>query len=187
MISFLQGTVEMTTLDSIVINVNNVGYQVGFVNATDLTIGQTIKVYTYLQVREDALMLFGFLKQSDLNLFLRLISVKGIGPKVALSLFQKSSGDQLINAIENGDVSYLKSLPGIGAKTASQIVLDLKGKLVQTNPESTNVALTEALSGLANFGYSKSELAALEKELSKEKDLSVDQYIKKGLIALSKK
>lgn len=188
MISFVQGRVEEVFLDSIVINNNGIGYDIGFVNQDRVRIGDTIKVFTYLNVREDAMTLFGFLSRSDLELFLRLISVKGIGPKGAMNIFSKTTSTRMIAAIEEGDVNYLKSLPGIGPKSASQIILDLKGKLIDSthNKQQLPDSLMEALSGLKNLGYKQNELNAIEKELSKYDDKSVDEYIKMGLQLLLK-
>lgn len=188
MISFIKGVIEEVTNDSIIVNVNGMGFQIGFASTDRVKIGESVKVFTYLNVREDSLTLFGFLSQSDLNLFLRLISVKGIGPKGAMNFFSRSTGDRLIHAIEDGDVSYLKSLPGVGAKTASQIVLDLKGKLIDSDHNKGNVSqeLMEAISGLKNLGYKQSELNAVEKELSKQPGLKTDEYIKQGLQLLLK-
>lgn len=188
MISFIKGTIEEILIDSIIVNVNGMGFEIGFASQDRVSIGQQVKVFTYLSVREDALTLFGFLNQTDLNLFNRLISVKGIGPKGAMNIFSKSNGQRIITAIESGDVSYLKSLPGVGNKTASQIVLDLKGKLVESsnNKQALPDALVEALSGLKNLGYKQAELNIVEKELLKQPGLEVDQYIKQGLQLLIK-
>lgn len=188
MISFISGIIEEISADSVIVNMNGMGFEVGFVNGDRVKIGDKVKLYTYLAVREDALTLFGFLNQSDLFLFNRLISVKGIGPKGAMNLFVKSTGSRIINAIEEGDVNYLKSLPGVGNKTASQIVLDLKGKLVEStyNKNALNENLVAAISGLKNLGYKQNELNIVEKELSKETDKEVDEYIKLGLQLLMK-
>lgn len=188
MIAFISGIIEEILSDSVIVSSNDIGYEIGFVQQDRIKIGEKVKIFTYLNVREDALTLFGFLTKTDLTLFQRLISVKGIGPKGAMNALSKTTGLRLIQAIEDGDVNYLKSLPGVGPKSASQIVLDLKGKLVDTtqNKYQSNEALSEALTGLKNFGYKQSELNLVEKELSKKDDLSVDEYIKAGLQYLTK-
>ena len=188
MISFIKGTIEEVLLDSIIVSNNGIGYEIGFVNQDKVKIGEKVKIHTYLNVREDALTLFGFLSRTDLTLFLRLISVKGIGPKGAMNMLVKTTGLRLISAIEEGDVNYLKTLPGIGPKSASQIVLDLKGKLVDAthNKYALPEALTEAISGLRNLGYKQSELNAIEKELVKNPNQTVYDYIKAGLQLLIK-
>lgn len=188
MISFIKGIVEDINLDSIVVDVNGVGFEIGFSSTDRIKIGQTVKIFTYLAVREDALTLFGFLSKSDLQLFLRLISVKGIGPKGGMNMLSKTTGTRVIEAIEAGDVNYLKSLPGIGQKTASQIVLDLKGKLIESSNNKGVLSdnILAALSGLKNLGYKQTELNMIEKELIKEPNLEVDEYIKLGLKHLMK-
>jgi Holliday junction DNA helicase RuvA len=105
-----------------------------------------------------------------------------------MNMLVKTTGLRLISAIEEGDVNYLKTLPGIGPKSASQIVLDLKGKLVDAthNKYALPEALTEAISGLRNLGYKQSELNAIEKELVKNPNQTVDEYIKAGLQLLMK-
>ena len=188
MISFVKGIVEEILADSIIVSNNGIGYEIGFVHQDKVKIGESVKVYTYLNVREDAMTLFGFLTKLDLTLFHRLISVKGIGPKGAMNMLSRTTGERVINAIESGDVTYLRTLPGIGPKSASQIVLDLKGKLVDAdhNKYALPEALLEAISGLRNLGYKQSELNVIEKELSKNPNLSVDEYLKQGLQLLMK-
>lgn len=188
MISFIKGIVEEIYQDTIIVSNQGMGFEIGFVQQDRVKIGDTIKVYTYLNVREDAMLLYGFLTSQDLDLFLRVISVKGIGPKGAMNLLSKTTTSRLITAIEEGDVNYLKSLPGIGPKSASQIVLDLKGKLIDSshNKQTLPKALQEAISGLKNLGYKQSELNSIEKELSKNPNLSVDEYLKAGLQLLMK-
>ncbi len=189
MISFIKGTVVEINSDNIIIDHNGLGYEIGFAQQDRISVGNNILVYTYLHIREDAMLLFGFLTKNDREVFLRMISVKGIGPKLGLGLFSKSNSTRLINAIEEGDVTYLKTLPGIGVKTASQMVLDLKGKLVEatTSKDILSQEVQEALSGLRNLGYKPKELTSIEKELSTYKDKSVSELIRIGLQLLLKR
>lgn len=189
MISFIKGTVVEINSDNIIIDHNGFGYEISFAQQDRISVGDHILVYTYLHIREDAMLLYGFLTKSDREVFLRMISVKGIGPKLGLGLFFKSNSTRLITAIEEGDVTYLKTLPGIGAKTASQMVLDLKGKLIEatTNKEILTQEVQEALSGLRNLGYKPKELTSIEKELSIHKEKSVSELIKIGLQLLLKR
>ncbi len=189
MISFIKGTVVEINSDNIIIDHNGLGYEIGFAQQDRISVGNNILVYTYLHIREDAMLLFGFLTKNDREVFLRMISVKGIGPKLGLGLFSKSNSTRLINAIEEGDVTYLKTLPGIGVKTASQMVLDLKGKLVEatTSKDILSQEVQEALSGLRNLGYKPKELTSIEKELSTYKEKSVSELIRIGLQLLLKR
>ena len=189
MIAYLKGRVISIESTMITIETNNIGYRIHFSQQHKLAINDQVVIHTFLNVREDEISLFGFLSLDDLNLFRRLISVKGVGPKIALNMFLKSDSQRIVSAIESEEVNYLKSLPGIGAKTASQIVLDLKGKLVlsTTIKERYSEALQEALSGLKNLGYKQSEINSIEKQLvAKASDLSAEQLIRLGLQLIMK-
>lgn len=173
----------------ITLETNNIGYRIHFSQQHKLAINDQVVIHTFLNVREDEISLFGFLSLDDLNLFRRLISVKGVGPKIALNMFLQSDSERIVSAIEAEEVNYLKSLPGIGAKTASQIVLDLKGKLVlsTTTKERYSEALQEALSGLKNLGYKQSEINTIEKQLAaKASGQSAEQLVRLGLQLIMK-
>ena len=120
---------------------------------------------------------------------MRLISVKGLGPKTAMNMLMKKSYADLIGIIEHGDVAALKSMPGIGAKTASQIILDLKGKLVESseNQPKYSSAIEDALEALKNLGYKQGEINQCAKVMSEEEGLTTEQYLKIGLQYLMKK
>ena len=134
--------------------------------------------------------MFGFESMEGYEIFLRLISVKGVGAKTALAMLGTCTPERMIEAIENNDVKLLKSLPGIGAKTAQQIVLDLKGKLVEEVQESKaeeNQELNDAMDALRALGYRGGELTALRRELAKLEPVSTDAYIRKALGIMAKK
>ena len=130
MIAFITGTVESYGSDWLIVDHGGMGWKVSYAHTDKIHLNEEVKVFTYLHYTEAELSLYGFESQQEMDLFLRLISVKGLGPKTAMNMLAKASADKIITAVETGDVSVLKSMPGIGAKTASQIVLDLKGKLV---------------------------------------------------------
>ena len=146
-------------------------------------------MYTHQYIREDEHSLFGFLSQTDYDLFIKLISVKGVGCKTANSIFASSNTDRLIQAIELSDLDYLKKLPGIGAKTASQIILDLKGKLVSEHKEDSKISktLSDTFDALKSLGYKQTELNPLVKDLEKNPDQSTDALLKLSLQILGKK
>jgi len=147
-------------------------------------LGQNITVFTYQQFREDAQLLYGFLDQKELDLFEKLISVKGLGPKTAMTMLGHRNYNDLINAIENGEIDFLTKIPSLGAKTSKQIILDLKGKLVvedNSNSGKNNEKLDEAVLGLKALGYKTYEINGVLPELRKMNDLSVDEYLKEGL------
>ena len=149
-------------------------------------------IFTALIVREDAQLLYGFSDLEEKDMFLSLIKVTGIGPKSALAILAASTPNQVKRAIENENDAYLTQFPGIGKKTARQIVLDLKGKVVITE-ESEEMLVThempsqhaqikdDALLALEALGYSKRELAKIEKKMVKENFESVDEAVKFGL------
>lgn len=190
LIAFLQGIIRLIRTDSIVLDVQGVGYEVYINNPFSQKLGDELFVYTYQHVREDAILLYGFLKEKDYEVFMRLINVKGIGPRTALNLLGSCSGEQMIQAIEEDDIKRLKALPGIGAKTASQIVLDLKGKFVVESSQSSDLNhpnWEECKEALLALGYRANQLSAIQKELISQEDLGVDEMLRKALGILAKR
>lgn len=188
MIAFIKGKVVSYTMDSVIIDNHGIGYRIYMPNPSTLVLNDEVVVYTYQHFREDAQLLYGFLSQEDHDLFVRLISVKGIGPKIAANALAASDTKSIIAAIENGDAAMLRQLPGIGPKAASQIVLDLKGKLVDhSEPQQFDENLMDAMEALKSLGYKNSEINAVIKDLKSEKGLSVDGYVRKALAIMLKK
>ena len=146
MYAFIQGTVEDIEQDRVSINCGGVGYEILTTNTAigKCAVGQAAKFYTYLAVREDALTLYGFLQKDEKEMFLRLIGVSGVGPKVGLSILSTMSAREAAIAIVSGDDKALAKVPGIGKKTAQRLVLELKGSI-------ENQALISHLPG-ANHG-----------------------------------
>lgn len=185
MIGFVRGIIHAFSTDYVLIDVNGIGYRINFYHPERLTIGKEITIYTYQNVREDEISLFGFLSLDEYDLFIKLISVKGLGPKIASNMLSISTPEKLIEAIENGNIDFIKKMPGIGNKTASQIILDLKGKLVEGN-SSNSQENQEVVGALKSLGYKQNEISSVMKNLKGE-DLPVDQMIKKALGMLSKR
>ncbi|MEH7252002.1 Holliday junction branch migration protein RuvA [Neobacillus niacini] len=203
MYEFIKGTVEFVGPEYIVIENNEIGYQIStpnpFIYSSKLKTNVT--VYTYHYVREDLMALYGFESRQEKKLFMKLLNVSGIGPKGALAILASGEVQQVVSAIENEDESFLVKFPGVGKKTARQMILDLKGKLQDVVPDyfpnlfnadtfpaaaqSTNIAFEEALLALKALGYSDKEVKKISPELRKEQ-LSTDQYIKKALQRLLK-
>lgn len=188
MIGFIKGIVEEKGNDYVLLDHNGLGFMVYYPHALETKMKDEIKVYTYMNVREDDISLFGFSSPDEKALFMKLISVKGLGPKTALNILRAVSMKSLIMAIEEGDVAFMKKLPGIGAKTASQIVLDLQGKLVMqpTDAVSSNNELEDALEALKSLGYKPQDINKIAKKLGEEKGLTSDAYLKMGLQMLMK-
>ncbi|MDO4500466.1 MAG: Holliday junction branch migration protein RuvA [Erysipelotrichaceae bacterium] len=187
MIGFLRGIVHYFGMDYVLLDVNNVGYRINFYHPECLKIGQEIIIYTYENIREDEQTLFGFLSLDEYDLFVKLISVKGLGPKIASNILARAKIETIIEAIENSDVAFMKSMPNVGAKTASQIILDLKGKLVSSTEEKVDDAkMKDVAEALKSLGYKPSEIKPVIRALSKE-EMSTDEYIKAALKMLMKK
>ncbi|EGQ4166155.1 Holliday junction branch migration protein RuvA [Staphylococcus pseudintermedius] len=177
----------------IVETTSGIGYEIQTPNSYRFqkNLDQTVKVYTSLIVREDAQLLYGFIDQEEKDMFLSLIKVTGIGPKSALAILAASSPNEVKRAIENENDAYLTQFPGIGKKTARQIVLDLKGKVVVTEEvseglldiatEHEDLAVQEALLALEALGYSKRELKKVEKAMQQQIFSDVDEAVKYGL------
>lgn len=189
MIAFVNGVVRIIRSDRVVLDVHGVGYEVYLANALSQKMGDELFLYTYQHVREDAILLFGFLKEEDYEVFMRLINVKGIGPKTAQTMLSVCSGKEMIEAIENDDIKKLKSLPGIGAKTAGQIVLDLKGKFVslETSDGATpNPVWGQVQDALLSLGYKTNQLTTIKMELENT-ELGEDEMLRQALILLAKR
>ncbi|EQA7681877.1 Holliday junction branch migration protein RuvA [Staphylococcus pseudintermedius] len=177
----------------IVETTSGIGYEIQTPNSYRFqkNLDQTVKVYTSLIVREDAQLLYGFIDQEEKDMFLSLIKVTGIGPKSALAILAASSPNEVKRSIENENDAYLTQFPGIGKKTARQIVLDLKGKVVVTEEvseglldiatEHEDLAVQEALLALEALGYSKRELKKVEKAMQQQIFSDVDEAVKYGL------
>ena len=173
MITFLKGVLVSKEPDSIVLDVGGVGYLVLIPkNAMDLLppMGSLVQINTYFNLREDGATLYGFVEKEELNLFKQLISVTGIGPKVAINILGSTKEKPFVAAILNEDLNFLTKLPGVGKKTAQRLILDLKDKLQITEEVMANLgeardlsdaSLDDAFQALLNLGYQKQEVIAL--------------------------
>lgn len=198
MYEYIIGMVTFISPAYIVVENQGIGYQVAMGNPYRYSskMNQEVKIYLHQVVREDAHLLYGFNQLEEKQLFLRLISVSGIGPKSALAIMANEDHEGLIRAVETSDVTYLIKFPGVGKKTAQQMVLDLKGKLgelagevaVESTPVSSeNQALDEALSALTALGYSDKECKRVAKLLKEEPVMATDEYLRLGLKLMMKK
>jgi Holliday junction DNA helicase RuvA len=165
MIGSLKGTLISKSASDVLLDVSGVGYQVNVPINTLSELpspGNNAFLYIYTHVREDAIQLFGFLTQEEKRIFTTLLSISGIGPRVALNILSGISHDDFLKAVEAEDITLLTRVPGLGKKTAHRIVLELKGKLPRLE-EPTDRIFDDALSALVNLGYRKTEaLEALE-------------------------
>ena len=151
MICFLRGKVLEINNDNIVIDVRDVGYQVLVSHIEDFHLNEEVLVYTYNVVREDENYLVGFKNKVEKDVFLSLIKVKGLGPKTVINALSATTPNEVINAIASNNVAFLKKLPGLGAKAAGQIILDLKGEL--TGSKGNPKQYEEVYEALKTLGF----------------------------------
>lgn len=189
MYNYLNGKITEKGIDYIVVECNGIGYHVFVSRSDDFERDEYAKVYTYLAVREDDMTLYGFKTKEEKNIFLKIIGVSGIGPKTAITMLSVTTPQSFIQAIELGNTGYLKKLPGIGAKSASQIILDLKGKLVvdsnTSNVPLVNKDLEDTKEALKGLGFKSQDIDSVLKVVGQEK-LTSQQYLKKALQLLRK-
>lgn len=195
MYEYLEGIVSLIMPSYIVVDVHGVGYKVYSSTPFAYKQGEQAKVYIEQKFSDNTgLTLYGFESEEAKGLFLKLLSVSGIGPKSALAIMAAEDSTSLAEAIEQGEVKYLTRFPGVGKKTASQIVLDLKGKLGdyvqrldQKRSEEISPALNDALLALVALGYTQKEVDKITPKLEKVDATTADEYIKHGLSLLLKK
>ena len=200
MYEYLTGVVTFINPYYLVIETNGIGYQIALGNPYRYSskLNKEIKLYVHQVIREDAHLLYGFDSLEEKQLFLRLVSVSGIGPKSALAIMASDDHSGLIQAVETGDVTYMTKFPGVGKKTAQQMILDLKGKFGELSidtpfnlfDESTAqdaTALSEAMEALSALGYSDKEVKRVEKQLKEVENLTTDEYLRQALKLMMKK
>lgn len=199
MYDYIKGYVTRVTPEYVVLEQSGIGWQVMTPNPFAFHITEEVQqVFTYLHVREDTQLLIGFKTLEQRELFRKLITVSGIGPKGALAILANGLPSQVVSAIEREDETFLVQFPGVGKKTARQMILDLKGKLHDLFteidlPDSEDTLLTlaesdeldEALLALSALGYSERELKKVKPKLEKE-ELDTEGYMKLALQLLLK-
>lgn len=172
MYGYIKGVITKVTPKYIIIENNGIGYLLIVSNPYNFKLNNEYKLFTHQYVREDILDLYGFSSEEEKELFLKLISVSGIGPKTALSILASSSVNNVIKAIEDRNAAYLKKFPGIGAKASQQIILDLQGKLSFDDLEVSTPSskLQDVEDALVALGYNKKELQKVLAKLDQTKD-----------------
>lgn len=197
MYSYIKGELAEIETDHIVVDVNGIGYNL-YITANSFSylpqIGQECKIHTYLHVREDAMMLYGFLTKDELSMFKMLITVSGIGPKVAIGVLSALSADDLRFAILAQDAKAIAKAPGIGAKTAQRVILELKDKvnfedafekklekeqMLQVSGESQ--VKNDAVLALNALGYSSAESLKAVSKIAVTENMSVEDVLKSAL------
>lgn len=201
MYAYIKGELAEINTDHIVIEAGGIGYQV-FISLQTFdylpSVGENLKIYTYLYLREDAMILYGFLTKDDLELFKLLISVSGIGPKGGLAILSTLEADDLRFAILSGDAKAISKAPGVGGKTAQRVILELKDKLsledafeektehVQKNAVAAGGSVkNDAVMALTALGYSSTESLKAVSAVEITEDMDVEEVLKAALKHLS--
>lgn len=198
MIAFLKGTIVQITQTAVLLDVNNVGFRV-FITTRDAQelpgIGEEVVLQTYLNVKEDAMQLYGFLDADDLEMYKLLLNVNGVGPKAGLSILSTLTADDIRFAVLSGDAKAIAKAPGIGAKTAQKMILELKDKVDfeesfekklehsagKVQAPSNHLAASEAIQALSALGYSNSDAMRAVRKLTITEDMDAGQIIKLAL------
>lgn len=204
MIQYIRGELVSVEEDRIIVDVGGVGYGI-FMSSYSISqlpsVGNEIRVHTYLNVKEDLMQLYGFLRRDDLNVFKLLISVNGVGPKAGLSILSVLSSDDLRFAVASNDVKKISSAPGIGKKTAEKVILELKDKLkledafeekeefvsAKGRVESQGISFVqnEAVQALIALGYGNTESFKAVQKVEIKEDMQVEEVLKMALKNIS--
>lgn len=203
MLSYIIGEIAEISADTVVIENNGIGFNI---KTSAMTIdslppvGDMVRIYTYLHVREDAMQIFGFLSKDELEVFKLLLNVNGIGPKGALGILSAISTDDLRFAVLSDDVNLIKSCPGVGAKTAQKLIIELKDKLrledafemavnnnnkKNTVQDNTVIVMNEAVEALVSLGYSSKDAIAAVKKVENIQNKNSEQILKEALKGLA--
>lgn len=206
MIAHISGTLLVKQTNTVIVDVGGIGYEVTIPLSTFYDLeetGSTVALRVYTHVREDALQLFGFRTARERELFLRLISVTGIGPKLGITMLSGMSADEIIASIRTNNLARLTSIPGVGKKTAERLVLDLRDKVAALSspaleeefattpgagsPASADAMRDDALSALVNLGYQKAPAEkAVGAAMQEGGELSVEVILRRSLRLLAK-
>jgi Holliday junction DNA helicase RuvA len=198
MIAMVRGTLAYKSIDHVIIDVGGVGYRLFIPLSTFYSLPETgeVSLFTHTHVREDSLLLYGFLSLEEKNLFVILIGISGIGPKLAVNILSHIPAGDLKRAIASGDINRLSGLPGIGKKTAERLVLELKDKIGPTSElaisagaphssgPSTGETINDVISALVNLGYKESQARKVLENMELTPGLTMEEALKGALKVL---
>ena len=184
MYAYIEGIIKEIESNYVVLDNNEIGYQIYTPNPYAFNIDEKYKIYLYQLIREDENSLYGFKNKEEKDLFLKLIEVKGLGCKMALPMLATGSINGIVDAIERENILYLKKFPKIGDKVARQIILDLKGKLVSGEKVVNNKDFSELTEALKSLGYKASDINKILPNIKSEEN--VEEQIKEALRLLLK-
>ena len=183
MYSYIKGVVTIVEPSYIVVENNGIGYMIFVANPYSYKVNEEVLVYLYQQIREEENTLYGFKTSEEKDLFLKLISVKGLGCKMALPMLSGDNMDGIYEAIESGNINYLKKFPKIGDKVARQIILDLKGKLA-SDEKASKQDFTELSETLKSLGYKQADIKKILPSIDASK--TIESQVKDALKLLLK-
>lgn len=202
MIAFLSGKLLEKHANTVIVDVGGVGYEVTIPLSTFYELGEPgtdVELRIYTHVREDAIQLFGFKTTRERDLYLKLISVQGIGAKSGVTMLSGMSADEIVRAIRSNDLGRLTAIPGVGRKTAERLVIELRDKVgelaaaagasasISADELSSDVVFDDALSALVNLGYQRAAAErALKKVVQEGSDMSVQKLLRRSLQILAK-
>ena len=184
MYGYIKGYIKDIESNYVVIDNHDIGYQIYVPNPYSYKLNEQYTIYTYSYIREDEYSLYGFNTKEELNLFLKLISVKGLGPKMAIPMLATGSINGIVDAIDRENILYLKKFPKIGDKVARQIILDLKGKLASDNKDVKDNVNDELVEALVALGYKRPDINKVVKNV--DDTLTIENQIKQALKLLLK-
>jgi Holliday junction DNA helicase RuvA len=189
LIASLKGTVLSKKPEGVIVDVSGIGYHVSLPLRSLADIpeqGETVFLHTYTHVREDALLLYGFISEEERKVFAILLNISGVGPKLALAILSGMPVQRFVESVQNEDVSMLSTIPGLGKKTVARLILELKGKLPSAGRDKTLSshklsAAEDAISALVNLGYKRSlSENAVDKAVKHGSD-SIEDIIREAL------
>ncbi|MBQ2872963.1 MAG: Holliday junction branch migration protein RuvA [Bacilli bacterium] len=184
MYGYIKGIIKDIESNYIIIDNNDIGYIIYVPNPYYYKLDEVYTIYTHTQIREDEYSLYGFAKQDELKLFLKLIQVKGVGPKMALPMLATGSVEGIYDAIERENILYLKKFPKIGEKVARQIILDLKGKVNGAQMSLVTNHNNELVDALLALGYKQADVKKVVTNINSS--LTIEDQIKEALKLLLK-
>lgn len=179
MYNYIKGNIVLQESNYIVIDNNGIGYTVFVANPFSFELNSEAKVYLYNQIREDEYSLYGFKTMEEKELFLKLINVKGLGPKMAMPMLATGSIEGIKDAIDRENILYLTKFPKIGEKLARQIILDLKGKLIKKEEGASDSSFDELVSVLESLGYKNAEIKKILPKI--DTTLDIENQVKEAL------
>ena len=189
MFAFIEGRVDSISGGSIVVSTNGIGYEIFISKKFEANVNDNIKVYTYLIHKEDSMILYGFNNREEKKMFSTLISVSGVGPKLAIEILSTYNINEIMNILFNKDLNMLKKVPGMGLKKAEKLLFDLRDKIEKIELNLSNISYTniesDVIKALISLGFSNSEALKSLSLIENKANLSAEDLISLALKNLS--